>query len=337
MSEHEPLPEIDIDALVRRQSSATAERIDPRPLFERIRVACPAAPRRLSRQLGARRSGSASGNGRGSRRPRRRVSSSRGAFPANSPRVGEGTDTGAQARQAHLLPIDRCYLVEVRRESSFAAELSPSAAGSLTRLWTRGDRFWVESVRPEQRWAWGRDEAGRFWIAFGPHTAVRMDAEEVPGWLNVYLRPPFSQRRTVARRRLRIASRLTRETKPGEAGVASTIRIHAPATLRITATAGHPKYRVRRPRDRCRDAGCAPDGRAGGSGTGSRSPRSPTPSGGDRCVGPRQIPARRSSDRPFRDLYTRPQTGCCKELLARWFGFSWPVCGGSSIFANQPK
>ena len=53
----------------------------------------------------------------------------------------------------------------------------------MTRLWTRGDRFWVESARPGQRWAWGRDEANRFWVAFGPHTAVSLEADEVPYWL----------------------------------------------------------------------------------------------------------------------------------------------------------
>ena len=28
--------------------------------------------------------------------------------------------------------------------------------------------------------------ANRFWIAFGPHTALRMEADEVPDWLNLY-------------------------------------------------------------------------------------------------------------------------------------------------------
>ena len=77
--------------------------------------------------------------------------------------------------------------MEVRRESSLVAEVSPANPQvRQTRLWTRGDRFWVESAHPAQRWAWGRDEANRFWIAFGPHAAVRMEADEVPFWLNVY-------------------------------------------------------------------------------------------------------------------------------------------------------
>ncbi len=67
------------------------------------------------------------------------------------------------------------------------AELSPTTPQvRLTRVWTRGDRFYVESVWPEERWAWGRDEANRFWIALGEHTAVRLEADEVPYGLNVY-------------------------------------------------------------------------------------------------------------------------------------------------------
>ncbi len=91
------------------------------------------------------------------------------------------------ARQTHQVPIDRCYLVEVRRESALAAELAPlTPPARSTRLWTRQDRFWVESTRPEQRWSWGRDAANRIWIAFNPHTGVRLEADEVPPWLNLY-------------------------------------------------------------------------------------------------------------------------------------------------------
>ena len=56
-------------------------------------------------------------------------------------------------------------------------------AGPVTRLWTRGDQFWVESVNPERRWDWGRDENNHVWFAFGPHRAVRLEPGEMPRWL----------------------------------------------------------------------------------------------------------------------------------------------------------
>ena len=118
--------------------------------------------------------------------------------------------------------------MEVKRESSLVAELSPgNPQVRQTRLWTRGDRFWVESVRPEQRWAWGRDEANRFWIAFGPHTAVRMEADEVPFWLNVHCDLHSLQFEKWLGEVLN-RFELTRETKPGDAD-SSTIVVRAKA------------------------------------------------------------------------------------------------------------
>jgi hypothetical protein len=151
--------------------------------------------------------------------------------------LAKGETVVREARRAHLLPIDRCYLVEVKHESSLVAELSPSNPQvRQTRLWTRGDRFWVESVRPEQRWAWGRDEANRFWIAFGPHTAVRMEADEVPFWLNVYCdlhSLNFEKWLGEVLNRFE----LTRETKTGAVD-SSTIVVRAKAKARAVI----PKY-----------------------------------------------------------------------------------------------
>ena len=153
--------------------------------------------------------------------------------------LAKGEAVVREARRAHLLPIDRCYLVEVRRDSSLAAELSPANPQvRQTRLWTRGDRFWVESVRPEQRWAWGRDEANRFWIAFGPHTAVRMEADEVPFWLNVHCdlhSLNFEKWLGEVLNRFE----LTRETKPGDAD-SSTIVVRATARARSPCNPQYP-------------------------------------------------------------------------------------------------
>jgi hypothetical protein len=89
-----------------------------------------------------------------------------------------------QARAAHQLPLDRCYLVEVRRDQPGREEADPLTNPTrIIRLWTRGDRIWIESVQPQRRWAWGRDESGNVWMAFGPHRAIRFPRDEVPGWL----------------------------------------------------------------------------------------------------------------------------------------------------------
>ncbi|MGO9464233.1 MAG: hypothetical protein ACLQIB_44245 [Isosphaeraceae bacterium] len=188
MNEGGPRVEIDIEALARARLERDAERIDPRPLFRKIQetlsssrsprapfFAAPRSGRVVWKWAGAAAAAAAA------------VIGAKALFLQNRTALARGDIVVREARQAHAMPVDRCYLVEVRRESSTAAELSPASPQvRLTRLWTRGDRFWVESVRPEQRWAWGRDEENRFWIAFGPHTAVSMEPGEVPYGLNVY-------------------------------------------------------------------------------------------------------------------------------------------------------
>jgi hypothetical protein len=176
--------DLEIERLIRASLDRASERLDPRPLFDRIKGDTRSP---LDRPIRRRRS----------RFPLRWAGLAAAAlvligicFPLvrqDRKVLAKGETVVREVRLAHLQPIDRCYLVEVRRESSLAAEIAPNLPQvRQTRLWTRGDRFWVESVRPDQRWAWGRDEANRFWIAFGPHAAVRYEADEVPDWLNIY-------------------------------------------------------------------------------------------------------------------------------------------------------
>ena len=173
----------DLDRLIRAHLDRQAERIDPRPLFTRIEASLAPAGRTSCRSsrivprwlaIGA-------------------VAAMLGTVAvvslawSNRVALAAGVVVIEQARETHRAPIDRCYLVEVRRESSLVAELTPlTPLVRSTRLWTRGDRFWVESTRPAQRWAWGRDAANRCWLAFGPDSGVRFEADEVPGWLNLY-------------------------------------------------------------------------------------------------------------------------------------------------------
>lgn len=93
-----------------------------------------------------------------------------------------------ESQKTHQLPLDRCYLVEFQREAEFTDEANPLAAVSrTTKLWTRGDRFVIESLNPRGLQArWGRDEAGMITISPGPHAAVRIEPKEnPPRWLTV--------------------------------------------------------------------------------------------------------------------------------------------------------
>ncbi len=187
--------DLEIERLVRESLDRASEQIDPRPLFERIGVEAGLGRRRKSR-ISWRWAGLAAA-----------AILLAFCFPIlrqDRKALAKGETVVREAREAHLQPIDRCYLVEVRRESSLAAEIAPNLPQvRQTRLWTRGDRFWVESVRPDQRWAWGRDEANRFWIAFGPHAAVRFERRRGPRLAQPLLRPALAEPRALARRRAR--------------------------------------------------------------------------------------------------------------------------------------
>jgi hypothetical protein len=233
MNEPESPSDLELERMIRAHLDRESEQVDPRPMFERILADLPGetvarspmAVRRRSAMVYWRWAGVAT------------VAASVIAcatllFWRDRTVLARGETVVREAKRAHSMPIDRCYLVEVRRESPIVAELSPTTPQvRVTRLWSRGDRFWVESERPDQRWAWGRDEANRFWIALGPHTAVRMEPDEVPYWLNLYC---DLHSLNVEQLLGEVLSRfeLTRETSQRDSG-SSTIRILARAPIEL--------------------------------------------------------------------------------------------------------
>ena len=76
----------------------------------------------------------------------------------------------------HSEPIERCYVVTVERENEDDFEFKPPRD---VRLWTQGNRFWVEVDRGERRWAWGRKADGTVWTTLGPRRAVEIGAGEL--------------------------------------------------------------------------------------------------------------------------------------------------------------
>ena len=74
------------------------------------------------------------------------------------------------AQETHAGPVERCYTVVVQRDDPNLGDYSPRDV----RIWTQGDRFWVEMNRPNGRRAWGREAQGTVWLALGPRRAVRL-------------------------------------------------------------------------------------------------------------------------------------------------------------------
>jgi hypothetical protein len=183
-----------IDALVRRGLERVAERIDPRPAFERLQADWPEA---VNRGVDVSAPKANRGDSSRSHTPAASWAWALSAAAAAllilsawlsrpSPVLASPETLLREATRVHRMPLDRCYLVEVRKDSPLYDECFPMTSKvRVTRLWTRGDRFWVQSVSPERRCDWGRDEGNHVWFAFEPHRAVRLEPSETPRWLNL--------------------------------------------------------------------------------------------------------------------------------------------------------
>lgn len=173
-------PEHEIDSLVRAHLEHRARAIDPRPLFARIRETRPRHPSAAvsSRRVLIRALSVAAA-----------AAALLFAFLGGSwlhPVRASAESIVREAQQAHLLPLDRGYLVETVKAPGLPDETAPLASlWRTTRLWTRGDRFWIESTNPKARWAWGRDEQGVIWMASGQGHGILFDPDETPRWLSM--------------------------------------------------------------------------------------------------------------------------------------------------------
>jgi hypothetical protein len=79
------------------------------------------------------------------------------------------------AMRTHAEPIERIYVVEVKRgdASDTLFELSRDV-----RVATQGDQFWVQ-MRGYREWSWGRNRQGSIWMTLGPRRAVVVEPHEM--------------------------------------------------------------------------------------------------------------------------------------------------------------
>ena len=79
------------------------------------------------------------------------------------------------AMHVHAAPIERIYVVEVKRGESNKAKFELPRD---VRVATQGDRFWVQ-MRGYRDWAWGRNDQGAIWMTLGPSRAVIVNPDEI--------------------------------------------------------------------------------------------------------------------------------------------------------------
>ncbi|OWK43917.1 LolA family protein [Fimbriiglobus ruber] len=106
-----------------------------------------------------------------------------GGDPHDKP-VVVGTPTSASdilelARATHTAPTDRRYDVRAEWDDAALNQLKLESAPQLSRLWTRGDQFYVETPDENNKTtAWGQSRNGQVWVAVNRKQVLVYDASE---------------------------------------------------------------------------------------------------------------------------------------------------------------
>ena len=101
------------------------------------------------------------------------------ALPVATPQASAETLV-REVQQVHARPVEFCYLREESNPPAPEDKWLPPLPVEA-RIWTRGDRFFMETVLPNGRTsAWGRDAEGRVWFATPAGAGFRFEAHEVP-------------------------------------------------------------------------------------------------------------------------------------------------------------
>jgi hypothetical protein len=220
-------PQADVDALVRSHLADQARTVDAHALLARVRArTAPARP------------------GAGRRRWLWGAVAAAAvvllAFLAGvclTPGQASAETLVLQAKQQHGLPVDRCYLVQVRPEPGVLDRFPILGQPRETRLWTRGDRFTIHSLFPGRPGVWGRDDQGRVWLARPPREGLLYEPGEAPEPLEVACEVLSMQTETLLAELL--ADYDLRREPPAAGGVPGT------NAVRATLKPGRPPRRLR--------------------------------------------------------------------------------------------
>ncbi len=91
-------------------------------------------------------------------------------------------DLVQEVKRVHNQELERCYVANIERMVSDADGEFVVGRSRQARLWTRGDRFWVEmqTMPDEPPIIWGRDDDGAVWTVLDDHRGVRFNGDQAP-------------------------------------------------------------------------------------------------------------------------------------------------------------
>jgi hypothetical protein len=166
-----------IERLVRNHLDREAARVDAGAMLNRVRMATPST---LTRRNWLRYAGIGLGGA---------VAAGLGLhfFLGGNPGIVEPTLVSAEEliREAtithELSPADRCYEIDADwKVTPFQRQFPFRPIARKAKVWTRGDRFFVESAFADgAQWVWGQEASGRVWIAPNRKRVLLYEADEL--------------------------------------------------------------------------------------------------------------------------------------------------------------
>jgi hypothetical protein len=103
-----------------------------------------------------------------------------------NPAFGGASGLVRVAKSVHGMAMERCYVVKTERVTgSLTPPERSQDLGSWpeVKVWTQGNRFWVEVHHARGSWAWGRDRQGAVWLTLGRHRGLQIEPAEIGDFL----------------------------------------------------------------------------------------------------------------------------------------------------------
>jgi len=168
-------PENDpLDRLVRDHLEQEAQSVDARAILGRARagLAAPSTGSRWWQAAGGALVGAALAAGVAF------------LFLVGGPKEVAAKETAAEvvekARVVHSESTDRCYDVTAEWDPAPLRKVKLEPLVRKSKLWTRGDQFWIETVSPDgHAVAWGQTKDGKIWVTPTRKRGLVYDANEV--------------------------------------------------------------------------------------------------------------------------------------------------------------
>jgi hypothetical protein len=99
-----------------------------------------------------------------------------------NPKTASAAELLAAAQTTHATGRDRCYELTVEVETGAARLLDLPPIVRKSKIWTRGDQFYLETTPPNPKWpplVWGQDGTGRVWVAMSPKAGLLFEPDEI--------------------------------------------------------------------------------------------------------------------------------------------------------------